>query len=219
MAEERHLQLALDDDTARARAFWKENGRSIVAGVLLGLGGIAGFNYWKSYQQTQGEQASILFEQLQSGQADADVKSVADQLKADFRSTAYADLAALAMAKTLVEASDLDAAVRELTWVMDNTKDSGFRHISRLRLAAVLLAQKTPDKALKILEIADKGSFESRYQELLGDAFAQRGLAGDDDLARSAYERSLLTLPEGASHVGLVQLKLDNIAGSNSGNG
>ncbi len=216
MAEDRLPQFAEDDNVARAKAFWNENGKPIVVGVIIGLGGIVGFNYWKSYQQTEGENASVLFDQLRSGQTDIDMDSVADELKEKYSSTAYADLAAFSMAKQFVEKNDLEAAAHELNWVMDNSQDSGFQHIARLRLASVVLAQETPDKALEILATTDKGSFESRYHELTGDAYAQRGQSGenqggDNERARVEYQKSLETLPNGSSHAGLIQLKLDNV--------
>ncbi|WP_424945685.1 YfgM family protein [Candidatus Spongiihabitans sp.] len=233
MAEDKLPRFIEDDDVARAKAFWNENGKSIVAGVIIGLGGIVGFNYWKSYQQTEGENASFLFDRLSSGQNDIDhdidMNSVADELKEKYASTVYADLAALAMAKQFVEKNDLAAAARELNWVMDHSKDSGFQHIARLRLAAVALAQQRPDQALAILTITDTGGFESRYHELTADAYAQRGQATknqgaenitaenqdeDNERARLEYQKSLETLPDGSSHAGLIQLKRDNVGES-----
>ncbi|WP_423909837.1 YfgM family protein [Candidatus Spongiihabitans sp.] len=221
MAEDKLPQFAEDDNVVRARAFWNENGKSIVAGVIIGLGGIVGFNYWKSYQQTEGENASVLFDQLRFGQTDNDIDMgpVADELKEKYSSTAYADLAAFSMAKQFVEKNDLESAAHELNWVMDNSQDSGFRHIARLRLASVVLAQETPDKGLEILAITDKGGFESRYHELTGDAYAQRGQGGDNqggdsERARIEYQKSLETLPVGSSHAGFIQLKLDNVGES-----
>lgn len=216
MAEDKLPKFIEDDDAARAKAFWNENGKSIVVGVIIGLGGIVGFNYWKSYQQTEGENASILFDQLKSGQTDIDMDSVADELKEKYSSTAYADLAAFSMAKQFVEKNDLESAAHELNWVMDNSKDSGFQHIARLRLASVMLAQETPDKALEILATPDKGGFESRYHELTGDGYVQRGQGGenqggDSERARIEYQKSLETLPDGSPHAGLIQLKLNNV--------
>ena len=67
MAEERPIQFAEDEDVARARAFWNENGKSIIVGIVLGLSGIVGFNYWQSYEQHRGESASMLFDQIRPG--------------------------------------------------------------------------------------------------------------------------------------------------------
>ncbi len=214
MAEDRLPKFAEDDDVARARAFWNENGKSIMAGILIGLGGIVGFNYWNSYQQNHGEDASVLFDKLRSGQENIDLSSIADELKENYQSTAYADLAAFAMAKHYVENGELDAAAAELNWVIENAKDAGIMHISRLRLASVLLAQQKPEKTLEILTAVEKSSFASRYHELAGDAYVLRGQDGDSKLADNEYRKSLDTLPAGSSNAGLIQLKLDNLGES-----
>ena len=214
MAEDKLPQFVEDDDVARARAFWNENGKSIVTGLILGLGGIVGFNYWNNYQQTHGEDASVLFDNLRSDQENIDKTAIASELKENYQSTAYADLAAFAMARHFVEKGDLNAAASELNWVIGNTKDTGFQHIAKLRLASVLLAQEDPVKTLELLSTANKDGFESRYHELTGDAYVQRKLDGDSELARTEYLKSLETLPAGSTSTGLIQLKLDNLGES-----
>jgi predicted negative regulator of RcsB-dependent stress response len=214
MADDKLPQFVEDDDVARARAFWNENGKSIVTGLILGLGGIVGFNYWNNYQQTHGEDASVLFDNLRSGQEGIDKNAIASELKENYQSTAYADLAALAMAKHYVEQGDLDAAATELNWVIGNSKDSGFQHIARLRLGSVFLAQENPVETLELLSVADKSGFESRYHELIGDAYIQRKQDGDSELARTEYRKSLETLSVGSPNTGLIQLKLDNLGDS-----
>jgi predicted negative regulator of RcsB-dependent stress response len=214
MADDKLPQFVEDDDVARARAFWNENGKSIVTGLILGLGGIVGFNYWNNYQQSHGEDASILFDNLSSGQESIDKSAISMELKENYHSTAYADLAAFAMAKHYVEQGDLDAAATELNWVIGNTKDTGFQHIARLRLGSVLLAQDNPAKTLELLSVADKKGFESRYHEMIGDAYVQRKQDGDSELARTEYRKSLETLPVGSPASGLIQLKLDNLGES-----
>jgi predicted negative regulator of RcsB-dependent stress response len=113
-----------------------------------------------------------------------------------------------------VEKGDLNAAASELNWVIGNTKDTGFQHIARLRLASVLLAQEDPVKTLELLSAVNKDGFESRYHELTGDAYVQRKQDGDSELARTEYRKSLETLPAGSTSTGLIQLKLDNLGES-----
>lgn len=211
MAEEELPQFAEDDDLARAKRFWSENGKSIVAGILIGLAGIGGFNYWKIYEKTQGEEASVLFEQLRSGEEGINFAEITSDLKENYKSTGYSDLAAFTMAKQFVDAGELDSASKELSWVLENTQVPGFKHIARLRLGAVYLAKNQPEEVLALLNNIDKSSFVSRYDELVGDAYAKRGQNGDVDLAQKAYQQSLETLPSGSTHGRLIQLKIDNV--------
>ena len=135
MAEELEPQMARDEDLERAKAFWKENGRSIIVGIVLGVGGIGGYNGWQWWQKQQGEGGSMLYENLlrQDVTYDAAKGLVAD-LRADYGRTPYPAMAGLAMAKRAVEQDDLGEARAQLQWVVDNAADEGMTHIARLRL-------------------------------------------------------------------------------------
>jgi predicted negative regulator of RcsB-dependent stress response len=214
MAEDKIPQFAEDDDLARARAFWKENGRSLIFGVVLGLGGIVGFNYWNSYQQNQSENASELFDKIRSDSNLENTTALADEIKSDYPKSAYSALGAFYLAKILVENDKLELAENELKWVVDNSQDEGITHVARIRLASVYLAMGKADNILELLTSIDEGTFTSRYQELMGDAYAQRNKQGDLDKAKESYESSLSSLPESSGQSGLLQLKIDNLGAS-----
>ena len=46
------------------KKWWKENGRSITVGLVLGIGGVVGWTSWRAYDNAQAEKASIVYEQL-----------------------------------------------------------------------------------------------------------------------------------------------------------
>ena len=48
------------------KKWWKENGRSILLGLLLGVLIIAGWRGWQAYQANRAESASTLYEQMES---------------------------------------------------------------------------------------------------------------------------------------------------------
>ena len=213
MAKEPNPQIAGDEDMERARAFWQENGRSIVAGVLLGIFGIGGWNGWQWWQQSEGENASTLYQKLVDDAVDPEAAAVISaDLMADYSGTPYAVNAALVMAKRSVEGENYAEARRYLEWVADHAGEEALEHIARLRLAQVAMAEQRPDEALRVLgqggAAADEGPFAARYQELTGDAEA--GL-GNHEAARKAWEASRGLLEPGSPSARLVQLKLDNL--------
>lgn len=214
MADEKLPKFSEDDDMARVRVFWKENGKPIVFGVGFGLVGIAGFNYWQYYERQQGENASILYEQVLSGVEADEAVNPGEALKAQSGSTVYASLGAFSRAKALVEDRQYEAAISQLQWVLENSGDERIRHIARLRLALVYIADGNTQSALEILAVADMGNFEARYQELRGDAYIKRNQEGDSDLARSAYQNSLEKADSGGTDRDLLQLKLQNVGES-----
>ena len=211
MAEEKPIQFAEDEDVARARAFWQDNGKSIVTGVVLGLAGIVGFNYWQSYEQHQGESASLLFDQTREGVDAIAALTVGEELKENHGSTVYAAMGAFSLARIFVEEGKYDVAAAELQWVLDNSEDAGMQHIARLRLASIYLAQDRFDDVLGLLKGSGSGAFSSRYSELLGDAHAGRNDAGDLERARELYTQSLASLSQNSANAAAIQLKLDNL--------
>lgn len=213
MAEEPNLQMAEDEDLERAKAFWKENGKSIVAGVVLGVGAIGGWNGWQYWQKTEGENASTLYQNLSSADIEPEAaKSLADELMADYSGTPYASNGALMAAKQAVENGDYAEARRYLEWVVENAGNEALQHVARLRLAQVALGEGQPDRALTVIGAAggaaNEGPFAARYQELTGDAEA---LAGNNEAAEKAWTTSLELLDVGSQASRLVQLKLDNL--------
>ena len=85
---------ASDDEKGEdIKRWWRENGRSVIAGSILGIAIIFSGRYWLNYQQVQAENAAITYQQLtslvaQGNQNDADEKN--QVLLSKFSSTPYA---------------------------------------------------------------------------------------------------------------------------------
>jgi len=214
MAEEPKPQFAEDEDLERAKAFWSENGRSIIAGIVLGVGAIGGYNGWQYWQKDQGENASTLYENMQESSVKFDAaKGLADDLANDYGKSPYAVHAAWHIAKRAVEEQDYDEAISRLSWAVDNANEVGLKQISNVRLAMAYLAKGDAEAVLSTAAESKENEeggeqFISRYAELRGDAYV---LKGEIESARESYELSLQNLTPGSSYSGLLQLKLDNL--------
>src|SRR3954469_18909449 len=82
-----------DEEWERLKAWWKANGRAVIAGVVLG--GILVFtgNYWKHYKTVQAETASALYEQMIVNQQQGNkpvMQAAAGKLMQEFAATPYA---------------------------------------------------------------------------------------------------------------------------------
>jgi predicted negative regulator of RcsB-dependent stress response len=191
------------------KRWWKENWKSLVAGLAIGLGGIFGYEGYDRYKQQQAEQASQIYEDLKTTIADKkpdEAIAIGDRLIKDFGRTPYATGAALRLAQLAVEQGKLDDAATRLKWVADNGKDDGLRELGKLRLARVLWQQKKADDALKLVE-GDHGAYAALFAELRGDIKLSQG---DRTAARAAYEQAMKAAGDGSS-TGL-QRKLDELA-------
>ena len=179
-----------EEQVESIKKWWKENGTSVIAGLVIGLGGVFGWQTWNQHLDSSGEQGSIAFEQMMQAVSNGDVDSSSKQaelLRIDYESTAYADIAALVQAKLKLEQGDSPAARSQLEWVMRHTNDQGIEQIARLRLARVLLSDGDHAAAAALLTNI-KPSFAGEFAELRGDI----AVANNDlNQARQAYQEAI----------------------------
>jgi len=191
------------------RAWWSEYGRVVIAGVVIAVAGLIGFNHYNSSKIAEQVAASELFEalalQVTAGDLDG-AKAVANDLVSNYATTAYTAQSQLAMARLYMDQNrDQDAAdaLNKLLVMQDNEE---LKNIGRLRLAHVLLYQDKPQEVVDLLAAADVAAFAGLYNELLGDAYAA---LGDNESAGDAYRRAMADpSPNSAIDRALVQMKL-----------
>ncbi|MEE4692090.1 tetratricopeptide repeat protein [Pseudomonas alliivorans] len=204
-----------DDELAGVKDWWQRNGKPLVAGGLLALIVVLGWQFWHRYQANQSQGASMLYQQLletaltPSGQADTTrVAEISGKLKSEYGGTTYAQYGSLFVAKVAVDNGKLDDAAAELKVVADKPANDTLGEIARQRLARVLAAQNKADDALKLLEGDAEKSFLASREELKGDLLVQLGRT---DEAHAAYQKAKSALSEEAA-VGGLQMKLDDLA-------
>ena len=204
--------LSEKEQLEEIRAWWSENGRFVITGVVLGVAIIFGWNQWRSSMQTSRIEASNLFEEVMSavGDGDTDIaEAAAGNIYDNYEQTVYPDQTRLAMARLYMDKGrDQDAAdvLRELIVVGDENE---IQLVGRLRLAKVLLYQNKPDKVVELLKDRGESGFSARYSEILGDAYAAQDNFAE---AQTAY-LAALTENQTMRTVDntLVQLKLNDL--------
>jgi predicted negative regulator of RcsB-dependent stress response len=204
------LSYETDDEKVEAiKKWWKENGLSVVAGTVLGLGAISGWQLWIEHQQNVAEAAATAFEQVLTHAAADDAEAVAKAvtaLKDDFSSSSYASLGDLIAAKTLYAAGNAAAAMTTLQEVIAAAPDPAFASIAALRLARIQVAEQQFDAAAATLAAHDHSpAFAGEFAAVRGDLAVGRG---DTAGARVAYE---MALAQGCGLAELVRLKRDNL--------
>jgi len=193
------------------KKWWRENGRFVIAGLVVGAVAVFGWRGWVSHQQERAAAAAAqqteLYAALQAGDTEK-VQSLSAALLAQYADTPSAVHAALALAKVAVDKQDYAAAQEHLQWVLDNAADEPLQLIARLRLARVLLAQDDAAAALQKLGLAEPGEFAGLYAEARGDAYVA---LGDAAMARAAYEEALAALEPGVGDRSLLEMKLNEL--------
>lgn len=61
-----------EEQVQAIKDWWKANGRAVIAGLVIGIGAIAGYRYWTNYQTSQSQQASLIYAQVIASAASAD---------------------------------------------------------------------------------------------------------------------------------------------------
>ena len=193
------------------KAWWKDYGRLVILGVTVAALAIGGFQGWRYYRHSQSLAAVALYEQLEQAGRAGDrkkVSAIATELSANYASTPYAAFGALSAARMSFESRDLAEAKTRLTWVMEHARLEELRDIARLRLAGVLLDEKSFDGALKLLEARPGEAMTGLYADLRGDILAAQGKSAD---ARDAYQLALDRSEAGSPYRATLQLKLDSL--------
>jgi predicted negative regulator of RcsB-dependent stress response len=200
-----------DDQVHQLKAWWKQYGKSLIAGVVIGAMLLGGINYWRQYRVHQAEAASVLYEALladvQQGRSE-NAAATSGKLMQDYPATPYAGKAALLAARLRYDARDIAGARQSLEWAMKNATEDAVQHSARLRLGRILLDQNETDAALTLIQVKGFDGFTSEYEELRGDLLLAKG---DRDGARRAYQTALAKLPRGSSYGSLLAMKRDNL--------
>jgi predicted negative regulator of RcsB-dependent stress response len=196
------------------KAWWARWGNLTTWVAIAALVVAAGWNGWNYWQRRQAAEASVLYEQMQQAVASNDktkVARVAADMEDKFGGTAYAQMTALAAAKSLYAAGDLAGAKAQLQWTIDHAKDDEYKQVAKLRLATLLLDEKAYDAGLALLSGASSDGFKGLVADRRGDLLAAQGKTDD---ARAAYKLALDALPKDDSSARqLVQFKLDALGG------
>jgi predicted negative regulator of RcsB-dependent stress response len=173
------------------KTWWKIYG-NLVTGILVVLAlAVVGWQGWNWWQRQQSAQASALYSGVQTAVLQKDAKrarELAGELIDKYSSTAYAGMGALLAARVQADAGDPKNARVQLAWAAENAGDPGLRDLARLRMASMLLDEKSYDEAIRQLAAEPAASFGPRFGDLRGDIFAAQGKLAE---ARAAYDAAL----------------------------
>jgi predicted negative regulator of RcsB-dependent stress response len=190
--------LTDDQQAELIKSWWRENGLFLVGGLVLGVGGLFGWQTWQSVSTQKSQEASNAFQELLEASAQQRYNK-ADELyeliTADYAGTPYADSAELEQA----------ARLRRLA---SKTDDTSIRNIAKLRLGRVLLQLEDYSAAAQIAAYAKNDAYTAEFADLRGDiAYAQGNIAA----ARTAYEQALASGGEEFPQAGYVRVKLNDL--------
>ena len=188
------------------KKFWQQNGISILVGIFAGLGGVYGYNYYQDSQIAAQELESVAYNEALEGLS-ANNTAALETFVADNQTSGYAELGALMLAKTFVEAEQLDKAAEQLTWLVSDTEKEEVKALANYRLARIYVAQAKLEQALALTNQSYPESFKAQISELQGDIYLAQGNAAK---ARESYQAAADN--NGLQGNPVLKMKLDDLA-------
>ena len=194
------------------KTWWKENGRVITIGLVLGLGGVFGWSYWQKYATEKAERASVIYEEAVNWASSRDYtqsNELADTLMRDYPDSGYAAFAGLIRASNAFAENHPDEAQSFLQWVVENAHRLDLKNLARLRVARLAADKQEYVGALSVLdETTDPGPYYASYEEVRGDIMVAQN---NQEVAATHYANALGAESLSESARRRIQMKLNDL--------
>lgn len=205
----RHFDLEEQEQIAQFKHFWGTWGNLITWGVIVIMGALAAWNGYRYWQARQAQQAVAMLDAVQVAAQSNDLERVQQifaDLSKDYPRTVQAGVAGLLAGKEFANAGRWKESQASLRWVIDNSSEAGYSALARLRLAGVLIQEKSYDDALAQLSVSFPPEFAAVVADRKGDVLDLQGKKQD---AIAEYRRAYDGLNEQLAYRQVVQAKLD----------
>ena len=193
-----------EEQVQQIKKWWNSNGKQIIAGAVIGLAGILGWNTYSDYQDKQSLNARNLYLSYAS---DSNNLGAYDKLTTDFSSSSYSDQAILLMAKYLFDAGSYTQALGVIEPLINN-RNSVIATTAALRAASIYLQLGQHEQALSILREQSDDVFLGLIYNLMGDIYLD---LGNHVEAQNHYSLAIANVTENSNLTQLIQIKLDDL--------
>lgn len=181
----------------------RENGKAVLFGAVIGLGGLFGWHYYQSSVHESKQVASDNYVAALANEEDNQYKLQA--FVSSHKDSEYGTLAALQLAKSQVEANQLDEALAQLQTAQQTTQDKALSLLISYRIARIEAEQGHYEQALSALEAITDQHWAGRVAELRGDIAVRQG---QKEAAYAAYTEA----QQAGDASQVLQMKLDDLA-------
>lgn len=198
------------EQSERVRSWMRENGVSVLMGVVLALAGIFGWRQWQDYQSNQALLANEYYAAVQrevdAGNIDAAAQQFAT-LREAVGEHGYVALAGLLIAGEHGARGELDEAVAIYEELRQGTGWDALQPVLRIRHAQLEVARGQAESALALLEGNGAPGFEGLWLELRGDALHDLGRHAE---AADAYASAVERYQGEGNNFRMAQIKLEH---------
>ncbi|MEX2523688.1 MAG: tetratricopeptide repeat protein [Gammaproteobacteria bacterium] len=206
-----------EEQVEALKKWWDDNGKSIIFGIIVGLGAVFGWRSWQDHKIAQAEAASELYQTILTSlraEKPADAEAPAMEIINNYSGTGYAVFARLTLAKLAVEDDNYEQAAEHLEQALQMNDTRALDLAIRLRLARVHLARQQYDDALALLQVRERREYASAFDELKGDILAQKG---DRQAALEAYRQALTAAQSRSADTSVLEMKMNDMGAGSPG--
>lgn len=203
--------LTDEEQLARLRTWWQDNGIALLVGVVLVVAGVFGWRWYQDNQQAKRVEASSRYSEFLAAEGDQRA-ALAEQIVSTGAGTAYPAFVLLHQADAAVGDGDLEAAETFLTQAVEAASGPELADGARLRLARVLFDAGRDDEALRVLGDIHGAGWRALAAELQGDI---QLASGDRALAHASYLTARSHVPAGEERP-VLEMKIADTADSDS---
>ena len=206
-----HLQE--EEQIDAIKQWWQENKVSVIGAIVLTLGGSFGWSQYQDYTSATAITAADTYDEIllerASGESADQLAMLADTIRDENGSVAFAEFASLQVAAAAAEEGQFERAQIELEKVMAGVEvDSTLGQLVQLRLAKVKAALGQEQAAIAIRELGSD-SFPVSYAQALGDLHLA---AGREAAALEAYQTAKAAALMLGGQSGLIDLKVSGLS-------
>lgn len=160
------------EQSERVRSWLRENGVSILMGVVLALAGIFGWRQWQEYNAGQAMLANEYYAAIQRELDTGSNEAAAEQFAAMREGVgehAYVALSGMLLAAAWTEAGETEKAAGIYRELLDVEEWKSLQPLIRLRLALIETDLDRGDAALALLQGSAPTGYEGLWLETRGD--------------------------------------------------
>jgi len=199
--------LSEEEQVARLKSWWDENGNFVIAVTVLSIIAIVGWRWYNSYSLEQSYAASALYDEYKIASDESKV-GIANTLASDHEGSAYHVFVLFDQAQDGIDAGELALAETALSRILAVGDDELLTDLARIRLAKVQFGLEQPDSALATLAAVSNEGYRGWALEAQGDIYAaQNNLAA----AHESYQAAVDALLPGDERP-FLNMKLENLA-------
>lgn len=201
------------------KKWWAENGKTVVAALVLSVAAILGWQWWQQQEQAKVEAASQAYEQMVdlmskpelTDEQKATAQHLSDQLQQTHEGTLYANYAALFSARLQLEAQKPEEALATLKAVQAVAVNETVAEVAVLRQAQILWQQGQNEQALSLLNALKAKTYVGEVEELKGDLLVELKQPKE---AKEAYSKARAVFINLGIQRPVLDMKLADLGGA-----